>query len=309
MYAFGGNKIDPSSITLFCVFVKYALLALSAILCTACQHEESENVWWQNEKTITELEQELQLTRFKAAKLETKPVKKAEPINQESPELLKKEIDAMAMRIDQLQAEIDALREGKDGFRLEVLKRRRAEVMGSVFEELTTSDGRVHKDVRITKIDDIGVSLSHAGGIARLGYKDLNESEQAFFGIDAEFAKMAEANERTARIAYDTWVDKSVAANKEEEKMLAEARRKESNRLESVKALAAVHRKPKPHPLADSVGALGKTSTFSRRGYDYDRPSYRRRSSYYNFTTPNPFRSRTDFWASPIRPGTGCYPR
>lgn len=102
----------------------------------------------------------------------------------------------------------------------ESVEARRAEAMGKRMERFETMTGRIYKDVRITRISDAGISLSHADGAARLRFEDLSPEQRQYFGINGEDAAEVYAREMKARAAYEKLVEEKERSRRQ----LAEAR-------------------------------------------------------------------------------------
>lgn len=102
---------------------------------------------------------------------------------------------------------------------------RRAEAMGKPMETFRTMEGRIYRDVVITKINAGGVSFNHADGAARLRFADLSPEQRSRFGINGEDAAAVYAREARARDAYETEVEEREKARRElAEKEAAEVR-------------------------------------------------------------------------------------
>jgi hypothetical protein len=89
----------------------------------------------------------------------------------------------------------------------EDVEKRRAEETGKKYKEYTTLEGRVYKDVTITKITDAGVSITHADGLARLRFEQLTPEQRKDFGITKEGAAAVYTEEMKAQAAYEAKVE------------------------------------------------------------------------------------------------------
>lgn len=280
--------------------VKFVLPVFAIILLTACEREGGDSVWWGNQKTIIELEQRIELARYRLEMRNPAAATGSLPAKD-----LSKEIASLTLRQRQVSAEIKNLRDGWVGFRAETLQRRRAAAMAEVTGNFHLPDGRVLQDARITKIDDGGVSVSHETGAARLRIDDLDESQRAFFGLDADLAEIAYSRELDQRNAYERWHDERQNANEEESRKLAEVRREEEIRLKSAKLIAAANRTVVQRPLSSGIGALGETGSVYGTGYSSRRSRYYSRPSIHYYHPPSAVRcaTGTPFWgySSPFR--------
>lgn len=76
------------------------------------------------------------------------------------------------------------------------VERSRAKAIGRKLASVNTLDGTVYKDVTLQRIDDIGVSILHADGIARIGFDKLDEKWREEFCFSEEAAKAQIDGER-----------------------------------------------------------------------------------------------------------------
>ena len=280
--------------------VKTILPILATVLLSACEREGGDSVWWENQRTIIELEQRIELARYRLEMRSPAAEGGASAVDAVPAKVLSEEIASMTMRKKQVAAETEDLRDGWEGFRAETLHRRRSATMGELTGDFHLPDGRVLRESRVTKIDDGGVSISHETGAARLRIDDLDESQRAYFGLDAELAEIAYAQEREQRIAYERWHEERQSANEEESRKLAEARREEEKRLSSARLIAAANRTVAARPLSSAIGALGETGSVYGTGYSYRRSRYYSRPSVHYYYQPSAVRctSGTPFWGS-----------
>jgi len=280
--------------------MKFMLPFVAGVLLSACEREGEDSVWWENQRTIIELEQRIELARYRLEMKSPAEEGGASDPDAVPAKVLSEGIASMTLRKQQVTAEIKDLRDGWAGFRAETLHRRRVAAMAELNGDFHLPDGRVLQDARITKIDDGGVSISHETGAARLRIDDLDESQRAYFGLDAELAEIAHVQEREQRIAYERWHKERQTANEEESRKLAEARREEEKRLSSARLLAAANRTVATRPLSSAIGALGETGSVYGTGYSYRRSRYYSRPSVrYNYQ-PSAVRgvSGTTLWGA-----------
>jgi hypothetical protein len=281
--------------------MKYMSITSFTVLLVACGSEGGDSVWWNNQKTIMELEQKLGLARFKLEIMVSQSPTESQTEGAVSAEVLREEITSMELRKSVVAEEIAKLRNEWPDFRAETLQRRRASAMGEVEGDFHLPDGRVLRAARVTKIDDGGVSISHDTGAARLRFGDLDETLRARFGLDRELAALAEDRESEQRAAYERWHAEMLRANELERQRLAEARRVEENRLKSARLLASAGRAVASGSLSSSIGALGETSTVSGTTRTYSRSrGYGNPSVRYRYYQPVPVRCATGvpFWRS-----------
>ncbi|MFD2257501.1 hypothetical protein ACFSSA_12530 [Luteolibacter algae] len=260
----------------------HIILAIS-ILSSSCGDKKQDSTWWNNEKTIIELNNQISLNNYKINLLDTdnesvrieKTVHDIPAINAEISDLIAQNA--------RLGLAITGMKQEWENFRLEILKERRKELVGKTFDSLELSSGKSFTDARITRIDDSGVSLMHSSGTSRLRCSDLDQAERAYFCLDSELAQHALAKERNTRSRYDQWVNEQLAITEKEEAQKALIRRQEElereQRLASAKALAATSSRGSSL-LSDSIGKLGETS---RVGSGYSSAYYRRSSPTYYY--------------------------
>lgn len=116
------------------------------------------------------------------------------------------------------------------------IEKRRAEETGKKYKEYTTLAGRVYKDVTITEINDAGISITHADGLARLRFEHLTPEQRKDFGITKAGAAMVYAEEMKAQTDYEAKVQ---AEAKEQQKANDELFAKQTAALLEAERLAA----------------------------------------------------------------------
>lgn len=276
-------------------------LALVIPLLPACSGDREDAAWWDNERTLVELQGEINLARYQLDVLTPgPPPATADPVSED----LAAEIALLTARKARLSGELRELQDGWDGFRRTVLERRRTEVIGTKLASFTTKRGRFYENVTISRIGDGGVSFQHSNGTARLRFDGLKTRHQEFFGLDEELSSIALEAENEKRLARQRRIEKSLAAAKMEEAELAGIRKKEEDERDAVaKRTFAEKRRAGTSDLLSSMGKLGDTRMIStgRRG-----STYRRRPTHhhYYYNSPRPVRNTcTDqarFWVKPM---------
>lgn len=281
--------------------MKFVICLVIVALFSACGRESSNRVWWDNQKTIIELEQRLELARYRMEMTTTPEQSGISKLNNVPVEELREGIAAMNLRKRQLAAEIADMRDGWTAFQAETLQLRRSAATSEFFGDFNLPDGRLFRDARITKIEDGGVSISHETGAARLRIGDLDEIQRVYFGLDAELASIAHEKERYQRMIYERWHEERHAANEKDRRKLAEVLRYEESRLSNARLLAAANKTVAVRPLSSSIGALGETSKVSGSGYAYRRSRYYTRpTAHYYHYQPSAVRcfNGIPFWGS-----------
>lgn len=265
--------------------MKSAILLLLPLTLASCRRGEADSTWWRNETKLIELRNQLELTRFRAAQQPGSRENKDSSPTFGSPESLRGEITSILGEKRSLIREIDEMRSGWDAFRVSILQERRYKASGITFDEFKCLDGRTFRDVRVTRIDDIGISLTHSHGTIRLRFGDLDPASQAFFGLDGELAGEAILAETEKRIAYERTMERQLAVISKNEEKLRKERQEEEARLASSRLLAAARQTPAASPLSSSIGALGETSSVYGKSRRYSSFSsyYRRPVTRYNY--------------------------
>jgi len=296
-------------------------LGMFAILSAACSGNKKDTVWWDNQKTLIELKNELALAQYRASMLAPEDLSSPAEAETPAPAVLEEDIRLLTDMKRGLGDEVSAMEAAWNDFRANVLDQRRAALSGKSFNEFQTADGKTYKNGMVTKIDDGGVSLRHADGTARLRFQDLNSEEHAYFGLDGELAAAAHQKESTNRVAYEKWVGKSLAIAEAKEAEESRIRQQEESKAASARTLAAASRRSSTtsasvSPLTSSFGKLGDTSTFSTGSSRYSRYSrryssygsfYRRPTIYYYNTTPSYYRN-SNRYVAPCDPLSPIFP-
>lgn len=278
--------------------MKILTLGMIAILGSACSGDKKDTVWWDHQKTLIELKNELALAQYRVSM--STPAELSPPVEAEepSPAEMIESIRLLTEVKGRLQKDINGMNLAWDDFRSGVLEGRRSTLFGKSFNKFQTADGKTYKKMMITKIDNGGVSLRHSDGTARLRFQDLNSEEHAYFGLDEDLAAAANHAERSYQIAYEKWVAKSLAISGAKEAEESKIRQKERNDNESARFIAAASLRSSASsanasPLSSSIGKLGATSTVSTGSSRYSRryssygSFYRRPTIYYYNSTPS----------------------
>ncbi|MEP2777666.1 MAG: hypothetical protein ABJQ29_09150 [Luteolibacter sp.] len=168
---------------------------------------------------------------------------------------------------------------------------RRAAAIGTEIESFTGADGKVYRDVRITRIDDGGISIRHASGTARLRYGDLTSAQRQHYGLDREDALATYLREALTREKYEQAV-----AEKEKQRAAETAERQKgaheaAAKLAEARRIALINREnrelstsiPSNPPVSASQAIFPQRTTRSRGYsgygyYPYYRPYYSPRS-------------------------------
>jgi hypothetical protein len=70
--------------------------------------------------------------------------------------------------------------------KLRAIKESREKAIGESLGELKLESGRIYEDAKIREVTDVGISVTHASGSARIAAKDLPEALRERFMFDSE---------------------------------------------------------------------------------------------------------------------------
>lgn len=163
----------------------------------------------------------------------------------------------LVAEIEDLERQIAGLREAS---RLD----RRMDAIGGIRDTFLTADGREFHQVSITGIDDLGVSIRHQDGAARIRIWDLDGGQREDFALDEDSASEAERRESRERIAYEEQIVRVMAAA-ENAKVAATAGRTRDTRARASRA-AAVPVVANFRPLSQPATPFGRGAS---SGYRY----------------------------------------
>lgn len=83
-----------------------------------------------------------------------------------------------------------------EGFRLE-----RAKAIGEELGELKTGPGKIYKRAVIKAVDDVGIRITHAGGVGRISFEDLPRAMGERFGYDPRRVEVLKAEAKAQAAA------------------------------------------------------------------------------------------------------------
>jgi hypothetical protein len=267
-------------------FLERTVLAALFFLLPACDRRNEQAEWWRNERERVEVSQSLELATLRldlAAPIEFEELESLHGGYEKNAKLL---VELRGRRVA-LEHELTELEVGSEKFRLDVLKARRQETLGSSFEMLRLANSREFQQVTVLAIDDAGVSIRHLHGSAQLRFSDLNAAQRIQFGLDEELALAAQQREMRNIASYERQIDAQLA--------VLEVKRNQQNlALERENQLAAQKYQLllASQRSSASVSPLSKpATTFSNGSYRYSsyrsyRPSYR----YVYYQTPTYYR-------------------
>jgi len=294
-------------------FFLCAAVAAAAALSVSCERGGRQAEWWEGERERIEFSQQLELKKYRLEQVYTEDFEELEGLR------LKMDAATSSLRVLRQQQlalsnEVASLEGGQAEFRASTIRDQRHRAMGASFETLRLVSGRTFEKVKVSAIDDAGVTIRHADGSERLRFADLTPEQQVIFGLEADLALAATGKEAGEAALYERWVDDRMAIVHEQQKAdKATARREDQAARERRSQLAS------QQAMASSTRALAQPATISgNRSWGYSRyySGYRTYQPTYRnvyVSTPsyrNDFRSavsvRAPFPQFTRSTGTGC---
>ncbi len=262
--------MNPSNATPGLVLVSLGLM----LLMPGCQKSSGDAAWWQGEQQRLELSNQLVLKEYRYNQTSGGDVAGLEKLRTSNDtvglriaELTQKQ-SSLSMEVDSMQRRLIALRE-------ESIQNQRQFALGKKFKEFSVSSGRTYADASVAMIDDAGVTIRHADGSARLTYADLDDSQRQFFGLEESSSLAAEERERRQALAYEQWIDSSIAVVRQKEERLTRSAKLEEDaavRARTMLAASQASYASTTRALAQPAKSFGG---YSRNYYGYSRPTYR----------------------------------
>lgn len=236
---------------------------------------------WEAELTQLELQQKLELARYR--------LELAKPIQQVFDECKEWEarLDSGAAQLAKLRLQRQTLQhqvaEGNErltNLQRDAIQARRALMAGRNQEFLALDDGRTFEQASVVSIDDAGVSIRHRHGSIRLGIDSLSEREREVYGIERGSAIAAVERERQQAAAYGKWIDLELARLAELDRASKAALASHANT--AIRSAALGNNRtatPRISPLAQAARPVGSGTSYWRRYHraprDWYYPSYR----------------------------------
>lgn len=140
-------------------------------------------------------------------------------------------ISSMGANADGLEKSVAALKEEWEDYKNQYRAQVRQAAVGTKMPELRTADGKVFKDVEISKVTAIGVDVRHQDGLGRVGFEQLPQDLQDLYQFEkaqmvAEVSREEEARAGLAQAVAKAQEAAGVVAEGERAKEEAEIRRK-----------------------------------------------------------------------------------
>ena len=255
------------------------LSAFATVLLASCgkQQEPDNMAWWEAEQERIGLDQQISLAKYR---LDQGPEDLAAPLKAAQNRLAaaKEHLESLKRRLPSLRTEIADLEAQGAQCVIESRLAARAHAIGTRHNTFTDATTRTYRDAVVTAIDDAGVTLRHADGIARLDFFRLTTDQREWLGLDQAAASAALEREQAAALAYEQWIDQGMTAirAKQDEERAAAARREQ---LDLTRQLMAMVEKARALPAA-TPAPVSRRSSWNDR---WERTSYYRprRTVYY----------------------------
>lgn len=133
-----------------------------------------------------DLIQRLNVAKSRLASLQGMEEKLAE--SHELKTSLSRLVEEEAALTSELARKSEALDEIRSN-KLRAIKETREKAIGESLGDLKLESGRIYEDVKIREVTDVGMSVSHASGSARIAAKDLPETFRERFKFDSGAAQ------------------------------------------------------------------------------------------------------------------------
>lgn len=257
----------------------FALSAIAAVLLASCekQQEPDHLAWWEAEQERIGLDQQIALAKYR---LEQSPEDLSAPLKAAHDRLAaaKEQLESLKRGLPSLRTEIADLEAQSAQYVVESRLAARAHAIGTRHDTFTDATTRTYRDALVTAIDDAGVTLRHADGIARLDYFRLTADQREWLGLDQAAATTALDREQAAALAYEQWIDQGMITirAKQDEDRVAAAKKEQQDLTRQLMAMVA---KARALPAA-TPAPVSRRSSWNDR---WERTSYYRprRTVYY----------------------------
>lgn len=253
---------------------------MAALLMSGCRRGGEDAAWWRGEQQRLELAHDLELKEYRHQQSDAGSLAELETLRV-SNESDRKRLAKLSEKQTTLATEVDSMERQLVGVREEMVRTQRQMALGRKFKEFPVADGRTFKNATVAAVDEAGVTIRHEDGSARLVYADLDDRQRQFFALDENASLAAQEEEKRQAVAYEQWIDSTVAVNKAKNEQATLETRRDEQRLRFERSLIAARQ-----TSASSERALAQPARSFGGGYSsYSRPSYRT-VYYYNY---NPY--------------------
>jgi hypothetical protein len=272
-----------------------AVFSLLASLCVvACRSRDAENAVWEGKREAVELSQRLELLTYMhdhGQHAEREDLTRLE----EEARIAEPRLTGVMRKRSVLAAEIQELESRFAELRESLPATLRSVAIGRKYDSFPVADGRVFHQVSITGIDDLGVSIRHKEGAARVRFWDLTPEQRDGFGLDEVSAQAAACREDSERLAYEDRIERELAAAADKANAYAEVVSNRPNR-DTGSRLPSSAVVTNDRPLSRPPTPFGRR-TYSVYRYGFSRSRYCRSA----YTRVYPFPTRI---AIPTRIGS-----
>lgn len=243
---------------------------VAALLASGCRKGGDETAWWQGEQQRLELAHDLDLKDYRYEKADLRSFEELEKLRASNESDRKRLLD-LSREQTALISEVDSIERQLLAVGGERIVKQRQMALGKKFKEFPVADGRTLKNATVAAVDDAGVTIRHEDGSARLVYADLDDRQRQFFALDEHASLAAQEVERRQAIAYELWIDNTVALKQAKNEQVAlEARRQEQRIRQELSLIAARQTRP-----SNARTLAQPARTFSSGYSSYSRPNYR----------------------------------
>lgn len=247
--------------------------------------------WWEGEQEREDLAQAVQLARYRVSQMPADRRGDLARVNREIA-TLKVRLGEVRKIHAALEVEEVAIRQHAERYAAMVREQRRMDAVGTKMALFKPAIGRALEDVEITAVTDAGVTLRHRGGIARVDFFKLSQSQRERFGLEFAAAVTALDQENAREMAFHQATEAAMASQREQEAREAtEAAKRAADQARMERALAPAQATRPGSILAQSAGRPNGTQRVSRAD---------RWHSYY---------SRPTIYYYPYYPVSPCTPR
>lgn len=183
--------------------------------------QKHDAVWWENERIRMELAQRLSLAKFRLNAMDASQGH-AESVLDEQARITARLEDLNYQR-EKLTGIIDQQGVELTAFRKQVLQSLRDRAVGRRWTEFEAGNDGRFTDAKVAWVDDLGVTIRHRDGSARLRYEDLNDQQRRSLGLDQTTAAAAVIEEYEQAMAHEAWIQDEMEAAERSEQDLAKS--------------------------------------------------------------------------------------
>lgn len=98
----------------------------------------------------------------------------------------------------------DSAEEDRKQRELEAIRAKvRAESVGKKMDSLQTLGGKTYKNIEISKVSDVGISIRHESGVARVSFEELPQAMQDYYHFDPAEKQKALMREKKLRELHE----------------------------------------------------------------------------------------------------------